>query len=200
MSPLPPELDALIAVLRRLPGVGARTAERYALAVLDPANAWGAQLSGIIADARERVRPCARCGFYAVAGSECAVCADARRDAGVLCVVETANDVLALERARVHRGRYHCLGGRLSPLHGIGPEQLAIAPLLARLAPEGVREVILALGTDVEGETTSLYLADQLRSAGIPVTRPAQGLPAGGTLDNADALTLGRAWEERRGL
>ncbi len=184
--------------LRRLPGIGARNAQRMAIAVLRAREGWPEELADAIRAARGNVRPCGRCGFFAEGDALCEICRDPKRDGAVLCVVETANDVLPIERAGVFRGRYHCLGGKLSPIHNVGPDDLAIGALLGRVRDEGPAEVVMALGTDVEGETTSLYIAQQLRSLSVRVTRPAMGLPMGGSLDVADALTLGRALQHRQ--
>jgi recombination protein RecR len=200
MSDLPPSVRRLAEGLRRLPGIGARNAQRMAIAVLRAREGWPEELAEAIRAARENVRPCCRCGYFAEGDALCEICRDPKRDGSLLCVVETANDVLPIERAGVFRGLYHCLGGRLSPIHNMGPEDLAIGALLERARGGGVAEVVLALGTDVEGETTALYIAQQLRVLAVRVTRPALGLPMGGSLDVADALTLGRALQHRQDL
>ena len=197
----PPSIKQLMAGLRRLPGVGSRNAERMALAVLKTGDVWPEQLAESILQARKLVTQCGVCGFYSESGGRCAICSDTGRDASLLCVVETAHDVLPIERAGVCNGFYHCLGGRLSPLDGVGPDQLAFAPLIERIRQTAPSELIVALGTDVEGETTHLFLIDLIRREGlgdIVLSRPAQGLPIGGSLEYADALTLGRALQERR--
>ena len=146
------------------------------------------------------MRPCPKCGFFSTSDG-CPVCTDPKRDDSLLCVVEQATDVLPLERSGAFKGRYHCLGGRLSPLDNVRPEDLRIEELLDRIGPDGQEiEVILALGADVEGEATAHYLAELLRKRRCKVTRIAQGLPAGGGLENADELTLLRALEGRRGM
>jgi recombination protein RecR len=168
--------------------------------VLRARESWPEELASAIRGARERVRPCTRCGFFAEEDPLCEICRDPKRNASILCVVETSNDILPIERAGVFRGLYHCLGGRLSPIDNVGPEDIAIAPLIERIRGEKPAEIVLALGTDVEGETTSLYIAQQLRGISVRVTRPALGLPMGGAIDVADALTLGRALEHRQAL
>lgn len=198
MSDLPPSVRRLADGLRRLPGIGARNAQRIAIAVLRARESWPEELADAIRAARANVRACRRCGYFAEGDALCAICLDPKRDAAVLCVVETANDVLPIERAGVFRGIYHCLGGKLSPIDNIGPGDIAIAPLLRRVQEEKPAEVVVALGTDVEGETTSLYIAQKLRDLPVRVTRPALGLPMGGSLDVADALTLGRALQHRQ--
>jgi recombination protein RecR len=155
------------------------------------------QLAGAIGRARETLRTCRLCGFFAEQ-EECALCRETAREGGELCVVETATDILPLERTGVFRGRYHALGGKLSPLDGVGPEHLRIGELLERLGQERPKEVILALGADVEGEATAHYLAEMIAPTGVPVTRIAQGLPAGGGVEQADQVTLHRALAHRR--
>ncbi len=196
----PDAVLALISELKRLPGVGPRSAERIALWVLQNPKADVPALADALVRAGDSVHACPVCGFFSTAEG-CGVCGAPKRDEHLLCVVEQATDVLPLERSGAFRGRYHCLGGKLSPLNRMGPEDLRIAPLLQRiggLAPPV--EVILALGADVEGEATANYLAGLLRPLGCAVSRIAQGLPAGGGLENADGLTLLRAIEGRRGM
>ena len=197
MTSLPGPVTQLVAALGRLPGIGPRSAERLALHLVQGDADAVHQLAAVLVDARERVANCARCGAL-TEHQPCPVCADDRRDASQLCVVERALDVLSLEKSGTFKGRYHVLGGKLSPLNGIGPEDLRIAELEIRLADETVREVILALGSDVEGDATSHYLARRLASRGVRVSRLAQGLPAGSGLEFADELTLSRALEGRR--
>jgi recombination protein RecR len=196
----PEAVLALITELKRLPGVGPRSAERIALWILQSAKADAPALAKAILHARETIVSCPVCGFFATAAG-CGICDAPKRDDHTLCVVEHATDVLPLERSGAFRGRYHCLGGKLSPLDRVAPEDLRIAPLLQRIqsAPPPL-EVILALGADVEGEATANYLAGLLRATGCRVSRIAQGLPAGGGLENADGLTLLRAIEGRRGM
>jgi len=198
----PAPVKSLVAALKRLPGIGPRSAERIAVWMLQNPDSDPADLTATITSASNAVRPCPVCGFFATQNG-CAACDDRKRDELLLCVVEQATDVIPLERAGVFKGRYHCLGGKLSPLDGVGPEHLNIDPLLRRIdstsAPGDV-EVILALGSDVEGEATANYLAALLRPRGCRLTRIAQGLPAGGGLEHADDLTLTRAMQGRRGM
>jgi len=193
----PESFRELVKQLRRLPGIGPRSAERIALWMLRSADAKPDLLAGAISRARESLRTCRHCGFFAEQ-DECALCLDETRLSGELCVVETATDILPLERTGVFRGRYHALGGKLSPLDGVGPENLRIGELLERLGRERPKEVILALGADVEGEATAHYLAEMIAPTGVPVTRIAQGLPAGGGVEQADQVTLHRALAHRR--
>ncbi|MCW1926580.1 recombination mediator RecR [Luteolibacter arcticus] len=193
----PEAVGKLVEELRRLPGVGPRSAERIAIWLLQSSRADPLALASALEEAKAEVVACANCGFFATA-ERCAICADSSRES-VLCVVEQATDVLPLERSGAFKGRYHCLGGKLSPLDNVTPDDLRIGPLMRRIESEGVTEVILAPGSDVEGEATANYLAGLLKGK-CPVTRIAQGLPAGGGLEHADALTLARALEGRRGL
>lgn len=199
----PTPVKALVGALKRLPGIGPRSAERIAVWMLQHAEADAGALADCIQSASAAVRPCEVCGFFATEDG-CAACDDTKRDDSLLCVVEQATDVIPLERAGVFKGRYHSLGGKLSPLDGIGPEDLRIAPLLQRIdlrsGSDAEIEVILALGSDVEGEATANYLAAMLRPRGCKITRIAQGLPAGGGLEHADDLTLARAMQGRRGM
>jgi len=188
----PAPLVELIAQLKRMPGVGPRSAERIALWMLSARNARPAEIAVAIAAVAETVRPCPQCGFF-TAESLCTICADPARVLETLCVVETATEILPLERTGVFRGLYHALGGRISPLDHVGPEDLRIGELLERVRAGGFTEVILALGADVEGEATANYLAGLLRGLPVRITRIAQGLPAGGGLEHADELTLSRA-------
>jgi len=196
---LPEAIARLMAALGELPGIGPRTAERLALHLVQAPPDLSRQLAEALLAARERVQTCRQCGALTET-QPCALCADPRRDAATLCVVERPVDVLLLEKSGTYRGRYHVLGGKLSPLNGIEPEDLRIRELEARLAPEGVREVILALPTDVEGDATSHYLAQRLAPHGVKVTRLAHGLPAGSGLEYADELTLSRALAGRQPL
>lgn len=193
----PESFQELVRQLRRLPGIGPRSAERIALWMLRSPDAKPAQLASAIGNAREKLTACSECGFFSEQ-DQCLLCRDEERAHGELCVVETAADILPLERTGVFRGRYHSLGGRLSPLDGIGPEQLRIGELVERLGRERPKEVILALGADVEGEATAHYLAELIAPVGIPVTRIAQGIPAGGGVEQADQVTLHRALAHRR--
>ena len=193
----PEPVADLIGELKRLPGIGPRSAERVAVWLLQHDRSNSQELAESILEAKERVRSCEVCGFFATSDG-CPVCDDGQRDESLLCVVEQATDVLPMERAAVFSGYYHCLGGKLSPLDNVTPDDLRISSLMRRVdAMPGV-EVILALGADVEGEATSNYLAEMLTSRDCKVTRIAQGLPAGGGLDHADELTLMRAMQGRR--
>lgn len=194
----PEPVSALINEFKRLPGVGPRSAERIAVWLLQSPKANPAALAAAVGAAQAAIVACPDCGFFATR-DECGICADSRRDPRLLCVVEQATDILPLERSGAFRGHYHCLGGKLSPLDRVAPEDLRIPELLARVsAAEAETEVILALGSDVEGEATANYLADQLRGRNCRITRIAQGLPAGGGLEHADELTLLRALQGRR--
>jgi recombination protein RecR len=196
----PEPVRDLISELRRLPGIGPRSAERVAVWLLQNPKADPAALADALQTAKETIRPCPACGFFAT-DEGCVVCDDPKRDDHMLCVVEQATDVLPLERSGSFRGRYHCLGGKLSPLDRVSPEDLRIPELLRRVdAATEELEVILALGSDVEGEATANYLADLLRGKNCRLTRIAQGLPAGGGLEHADELTLMRAMQGRRGV
>jgi recombination protein RecR len=194
----PEPVKNLVAELKQLPGVGPRSAERMAVWLLQHKKADPLKLSETLIHAHETVIQCPICGFFATR-EICEICDDEKRDESLLCVVEQATDVLPLERAGVFKGKYHCLGGKLSPLDRVAPEDLNIPQLLRRVdTKDGNVEIILALGADVEGEATSNYLADMLRGKSAKVTRIAQGLPAGGGLEHADELTLIRALQGRR--
>lgn len=195
----PEPFRELVRELRRLPGVGPRSAERIALWLGTARDARPANLAAALTAAREHLCACTVCGFFST-GAHCEICADPTRGGLEICVVEQATDVLPIERTGQFRGRYHVLGGRIAPLDHVGPEQLRIAGLQSRLTAENPREIILALSADVEGEATTRYLAEILAPAGIPLTRIAHGLPAGGGLEHADALTLQRALSGRREL
>ena len=191
----PEPFRALVRELRRLPGVGPRSAERMALWLLeDRERTLG--LERTLSAARECLRHCAECGFFSTE-ERCEMCLDGTREP-MLCVVERATDILPIERSGAFRGHYHALGGRLSPLEHVGPEDLRLAELTARIDRGGFTEVILALSTDVEGEATGNYLREILAPRGVRLTRLAQGLPAGGGLEAADELTLARALAGRR--
>lgn len=185
----------LVRELRRLPGVGPRSAERMVLWLLEDAERTSSFAAALMA-ARDGVRHCGECGFF-TAGDECVICSDDTREAQ-LCVVERATDILPIERSGAFRGHYHALGGRLSPLEHVGPEHLRLAELVVRLERGDFGEVILALSTDVEGEATANYLEEMLVSRGVRLSRLAQGMPAGGGLEHADELTLARALAGRR--
>lgn len=195
----PKPIQHLIAQLARLPGIGKRSAERIALHLLKSDSDTNRQLAQAVLDAKARIRNCSRCGGY-TEHDPCEICGSPRRDQTSICVVEGPNDILTLERAGVHRGVYHALMGRISPLNGIGPEQLRVGPLLERVKRDKPVEIILALGADVESEATASYLVDQLKPLGVTVSRIALGLPAGSALETADEVTLARALEGRRNL
>jgi recombination protein RecR len=196
-SPYAAPVQALIDELGRLPGVGPKSAQRIAFYLLKAAPEDANRLARVITEAKERVTWCRRC-FNISEGELCSFCADDRRDATLLCVVEDPRDIVAVERTHEFTGRYHVLQGAISPIEGVGPDQLRIKELLARVEAEGVTEVILATNPNVEGEATSMYLARLLRPLGLKVTRIASGLPVGGDLEYADEVTLGRAFEGRR--
>ena len=190
-------IQHLIDELGRLPGVGPKGAQRIAFHLLatDPEDVR--RLAAALIEMTERVRFCKTCGNVAEA-EECRICLDTRRDRAVLCVVEEPKDIAAVEKIREFRGRYHVLGGAISPIDGIGPEQLRITELIRRLADGAVQEVILATDPNLEGEATATYLTRQLSPYGLKVTRLASGLPVGGDLEYADEVTLGRAFAGRR--
>ncbi len=192
-------VQALIDELGRLPGIGPKSAQRIAFHLLKLPTDDVTRLAMSITDAKARVRFCVRCWNFAD-GDLCPICLDDRRDATTLCVVEESRDIVSIEKTGEFRGRYHVLLGAMSPLDGIGPEQLKMKELFARLEPEGVQEVIVCTNPNTEGEVTAMYLARMLRPFGIRVTRIASGLPVGGDLEYADELTLGRALEGRREL
>jgi recombination protein RecR len=194
-----PPVQTLIDELGRLPGIGPRSAQRIAFHLLKiPADDVG-RLAAAIRDAKEKVHFCSRC-FNVTDVELCQFCSDDRRDARLVCVVEESRDIVAIERTGEFNGRYHVLLGVMSPLEGIGPEQLKIRELLTRIEPEGIEEIIICTNPNTEGEVTAMYLARQLQPLGLRVTRPASGLPVGGDLEYADELTLGRALEGRREL
>lgn len=191
-------IEELVRELAKLPGIGRKTAQRLTFHLLKQPPEAAASLARAISAARERVRACATCGSLTDA-DPCAICADPRRDAAVLCVVEESADVGAIERAGRFRGRYHVLGGRLSPLEGVGPEALRVDALLARVREGGaVREVIIATNPSMEGEVTATFLQQVLAATGVRVTRIARGLPMGGDLEYADGVTIAQALAARR--
>jgi recombination protein RecR len=190
-------VEHLIALLAKLPGMGRRSARRAALRLLTEPEQRMRPLAEALRAAADAVKPCSICGNLD-SNDPCRICTDAERDQGLVCVVEGVAELWALERAHAHVGVYHVLGGTLSALAGIGPEELRIAPLLARVAAGGVREVILALPATVEGQSTAHYLADRLRPSGVAITRLAQGVPIGGALDVLDDGTLAAALRARR--
>ncbi|MCU0771484.1 MAG: recombination mediator RecR [Verrucomicrobia bacterium] len=197
MPALPEPVVRLIAALRQLPGVGPRSAERMALQLVQSPAEQSTALAEAIREARQRTRLCSVCGALTET-DPCGFCTDDRRDASVLCLVEQAVDILSIEKSGAYRGRFHVLGGKIAPLDGVGPEDLKIAQLEQRLREGGISEVIIALGTDVEGDATSHYLSKRLARPGLRLTRIAHGLPAGAGLEFADELTLSRALEGRR--
>jgi recombination protein RecR len=192
-------VQRLIDELGRLPGIGQKTAQRLAFHLLAVEEADARRLAAAIVDMREQVGLCSRC-FNVAAGDECAICRDTRRDSTLVCVVERAQDVMVVERTQEFRGRYHVLGGSLSPINGVGPGQIRIEELKARIGPEEIAELILATNPTVEGDATAMYIARELKPLGVKVTRLASGLPVGGDLDYADELTLGRALAGRMEL
>lgn len=197
MAALPEPLQRLVGALSQLPGIGPRSAERLALHLVQREPESVRLLASAILDARERVQSCSQCGGLTET-QPCSLCTDPRRDASLLCVVETPVDILRLEKAGAYRGLFHVLGGRLSPTTGVEPEDLRISELEARLAAGNIKEVILALGSDVESDATCFYLARRLANHGVRISRLAQGLPAGTGLEFADEVTLSRALEGRR--
>ena len=197
MPSLPTPICELIAALNKLPGIGPRSAERLALHLVQNEAGSVKQLAHALLQARERIQNCPVCGAL-TEQTPCAICTDARRDGSLVCVVERAVDIISIEKAGSFRGKFHVLGGKISPLNGVEPEDLRIAELEQRLAAEPIKEVVLALATDVEGDATGYYLAKRLAPRGVKVTRIAHGLPAGSGLDFADERTLTRALEGRR--
>ena len=190
-------MQDLIDELGRLPGVGPKSAQRLAFHLLAADEDDVNRLVAALTEVKRRVRFCEVCGNVAQE-PQCRICRDPRRDLTVLCVVEEPKDVVAIERTREFRGRYHVLGGAISPIEGVGPDDLRMRELMVRLAPGEVSEVILATDPNLEGEATATYLARLLRPMGLRVTRLASGLPVGGDLEYADEVTLGRAFEGRR--
>jgi recombination protein RecR len=190
-------VQVLIDELGRLPGIGPKSAQRIAFHLLKVPTEDATRLAFAITDAKARVRFCERC-FNVAEGSLCPICSDEGRSSSMVCVVEESRDIVAIEKTGEFRGRYHVLLGAMSPLEGIGPEQLKIRELVARIEPEGIEEIILCTNPNTEGEVTAMYLARLLKPIGLTVTRIASGLPVGGDLEYADELTLGRAIEGRR--
>ena len=199
MPLLPDSMSSLVAALTKLPGIGPRSAERIALHLVQVEAGEVRQLADTLLQARERVRFCEICGAL-TEKSPCDFCADPRRDPALVCLIERPVDVISIEKSGSFRGKYHVLGGKISPLNGIEPDDLRIAELEKRLVQEPIREIVIALGTDVEGDATSFYLAKRLARDGLKITRIAHGLPAGTGLEFADELTLSRALEGRREL
>ena len=197
MNPYEGVMQTLIDELGRLPGIGPKSAQRIAFYLLKVDALDAKRLARAIEDAKDRVTWCRRC-FNISEGEFCAFCLDERRDTHVVCVVEEPRDIVAVERTGEYRGRYHVLQGAISPIEGIGPEQLRVKELLTRVDSEGIKEIILCTNPNLEGEATAMYLARLLKPLGLTVTRIASGLPVGGDLEYADELTLGRALEGRR--
>lgn len=190
-------IASLVAEFGRLPGVGPKSAQRMAFYILQAEPEDVANLVAAIQQVKEKVRFCEECGNVSEA-ERCRICLDERRNRALICVVEEPKDVIAIERTREYRGVYHVLGGAISPIDGIGPEDLRIRELLARLSDDQIQEVVLATDPNLEGEATATYLARLLTPIGIPVSRLASGLPVGGDLEYADEVTLGRAFAGRR--
>ncbi len=195
--PLPEPITALTVALSKLPGIGPRSAERVALHIVQTDSTAVKNLAETILAARERIRFCEICGAL-TEKSPCSFCTDSRRDSSIVCVVEKAVDILSIERSGTYRGKFHVLDGKISPLDGVEPDDLKISDLEKRLASEPITEIIIALGTDVEGDATSNYLAKRLARGGLKISRIGFGLPAGSGLEFADELTLNRALEGRR--
>ena len=189
----------LIDELGKLPGVGPKSAQRIAFHLLKVPKLDAARLAQAITDAKDKVAWCSRC-FNVSEGDLCGICTDDRRDRATVCVVEEPKDLVAVEKTQEYRGRYHVLQGAINPIEGIGPDQLRVQELLARIEPEGVTEIILCTNPNIEGEATAMYLGRLLKPLGLTVTRIASGLPVGGDLEYADELTLGRALEGRRSV
>jgi recombination protein RecR len=190
-------VQKLIDELGRLPGIGPKSAQRIAYYLLKVAPEDARRLAASIVEVKEKISWCRRC-FNIAEGEECSICRDPRRDSTVLCVVEEPRDIVAVERTQEFRGRYHVLQGTISPIEGVGPDQLRIKDLLHRIPVEDVKEVILATNPNTDGEVTAMYLAKVLTPLSVRVTRIASGLPVGGDLEYADEVTLGRAFEGRR--
>jgi len=195
--PLPDPITALVAALNKLPGIGPRSAERIALHLVQTETSAVKLLAETILQARERIHFCPICGAL-TEKIPCDICTDARRDGSLVCIVEQPVDILSIEKSGTYRGKYHVLGGKISPLDGVEPEDLRIAELEKRLSEEAIKEIVIALGTDVEGDATGFYLAKRLARPELKITRIAHGLPAGSGLEFADELTLSRALEGRR--
>ena len=199
MAVYTPPVQTLIDELGRMPGVGPKSAQRIAFHLLKIPADDVSRLAMAITDAKARVRFCDRCWNFAEA-ELCPICLDDRRDSSLLCVVEESRDIISIEKTGEFKGRYHVLLGAMNPLDGVGPEQLKMKELFARIEPEDVQEVILCTNPNTEGEVTAMYIARMMKPFGVKVTRIASGLPVGGDLEYADELTLGRALEGRREL
>lgn len=185
-------VQRVIDELGRLPGIGSRTAQRLAFHILSIEEIDARRLASAIGDMRDQIGQCSRC-FNVAAGEECAICRDTKRDTNVICVVERPQDIIVVERTQEFRGRYHVLGGALSPINGVGPGELRLAELRERISGEGLTELIVATNPTIEGDATAMYIAREFKPLGVRVSRLASGLPVGGDLDYADELTLGRA-------
>ncbi|MBK28290.1 MAG: recombination protein RecR [Verrucomicrobiales bacterium] len=199
MASLPKPIEVLVAELNRLPGVGPRSAERLALHLIQADSVVSKRLAEVLVGSRQQIIECNECGGL-TEKSPCAICSNPARDERLICVVERAVDILNVEKSGAFRGKYHVLGGKISPVNGVGPEELRLNELDRRLDNGEVNEVIIALGTDVEGDATSHYLAKRLAKLDVEVSRIAHGLPAGSGLEFADELTLSQALEGRREL
>ena len=199
MDYYPGSIKALIRSLARLPGIGQKTAERLAMHILQQSDADAHQLARSIVDLKKRLRLCSRC-FSLSDDALCRICNDPSRESGLICVVEQPADMASIEKSGAFKGRYHILGGGLSPMDGIGPDDIKIAELVTRVEKEDVREIILATGTNVEGESTAAYIAGILAAMPVKVTRIASGVPMGGDLKYVDQVTLKRAMESRHGI
>ncbi len=199
MIDYPPAVRRLIAVLKELPTIGPRSAERLAVHILQADPALSKAMGEALLEVREKIQSCTCCGFFAEQET-CDICRDPRRSDTSICVVEDATDIIAVEKSQAFHGRYHVLGGTLSPLDEIGPEDLHIEALIARVrhAEPPVEEIIIALDTDVRGETTSIYLAQQFKDTSVKISRPAQGISVGGSLEFADGATLSHAFSDRK--
>lgn len=190
-------IENLVHSFSRLPGIGTKTAQRLAYAIIDMPQSDVRQFSEALMDAKERIRFCDCCGHYAE-GELCSICSNPMRNSNILCVVRDPRDVIALEKTREFNGKYHVLHGALSPMNGIGPDDIQIASLLKRIEPEHVQEIVLATDSDVEGEATASYIAQLLRSYPVVVSRIAHGIPIGSSLEYIDEMTLRRAFSQRR--
>jgi len=196
---LPEPIVSLIAALNKLPGIGPRSAERVALHLVQSEAASVQAFAQTLLTAREKIRLCSICGSL-TESEPCATCSDSRRDSSIVCLIERPTDIISLEKSGTFHGKYHVLGGKISPLNGVEPEDLRIAELEKRLKHEPIKEIIIALGTDVEGDATSTYLAKRFARPNLKITRIAHGLPAGAGLEFADELTLSHALEGRRDM
>jgi recombination protein RecR len=197
MASLPEPITALTAALSKLPGIGPRSAERLALHLVQGETGAVRQLAETLVQARERIQACPICGGL-TERTPCGICDDSRRDGSLICLVERPVDIITMEKSGTFHGKYHVLGGKVSPLNGVEPEDLRIAELERRLQTEGIKEIVIALGTDVEGDATSNYLAKRLARPGLKISRIAHGLPAGSGLEFVDELTLTHAMAGRR--